>query len=529
MEQKSSFSEVIILGAGLSGIAAGLELMRHGETSFRLLEASDRVGGRTFADDDGTDLGGAYIGPLQERITAMIDANGQTLFPMDMSMKTTQYFRGRVKHYSGIIPPLSPAALVDVGHVMADMDRLQAQIDPKNPMDSVGAERLDQLTVEEYLHQHTITEEARDAIRVAVRVVLASEASEISLLGWCWYVRQSGGIRRILETEGGAQDSKVAGGAGNIAVLAAQRLPPGCIALKSAARKVDYTSPDVVAVSTHGGEVFYCRRLIMAMAPVQQLRVEYDPPLSANRTLSLQRWPMGHAIKTFVYYKEAFWRKKGLNGTAVCDKGISYVCFEDVRSDGSKPCIMGFVISDMAARVCDLSQAERCELLTQHYATIFQCEEALYPVGYKDKVWATEPWVGGCYVGTMAPMVLTKYRLAHREPIDRRIFIAGTESAYVMVGYMDGAVEAGERCARNALVSLGKLPQEMYDITSEPGPSVQMPRNIMELSFWEKQVPNTQTILCGAKWVGAALLGAAAAVVLLRGKSWMAFPKGNAS
>ncbi|CUF94534.1 monoamine oxidase a, putative, partial [Bodo saltans] len=457
-----------------------------------------------------------YVGPFQERILALIDANQQKLHPMDLSMKSTQYFSGSVKHFTGTIPPLSALALLDVGHVLADLDRLQSTIDPIHPMDSPNASALDQMTVEEYLLQHTVSDDARNAMRVAVRAVLAAEPSEISLLGWCWYVRQSGGIRRILETEGGAQDSKVVGGAGKIAVLAAQRLSVGSVLTNSPIRSVDYSSPDVVSLVTRSGATFYCRRLVLAIAPVQQLRIEYHPPLDANRIMSLQRWPMGHAIKTFVYYKEAFWRKKGLNGTAVCDKGISYVCFEDTKSDGSKPCIMGFVISDMAAKVASLTQAERCEMLTQHYATIFETDEALYPVGYKDKVWAEDPWVGGCYVGTMAPMVLTKYRLAHRDPIDKRIFIAGTESAYTMVGYMDGAVEAGERNARNALVSLGKLGAEFYDVISEPGPSPQLPRNSMELSFWEKHVPNVHAIFATGTYVAAAVVGIVGALTFVR-------------
>ncbi|CUE78594.1 monoamine oxidase, putative [Bodo saltans] len=373
----NTVSDIIIVGAGLSGIACALELMRHGCISFRILEASHRIGGRTLADEDGTDLGGTFIGPMQDRIMALVDANAQTLQQMDVSMKSTQYFGGTVQHFSGATSPLSAIASLEVAHVMADLDRLQRTIDPIHPMDSLDAAALDQTTVEEYFLQHTVSEEARNAMRVAVRGVLAAEPSEISLLGWCWHIRQGGGIRRVLETEGGAQDSKVVGGAGNIAVIAAKRLPPHSIVTNSPIRRIDYTCPDAITVTVGSGKAYYCRRLVLAIAPVQQLRIDYDPPLDPNRVMSLQQWPMGHAIKTFTYYKEAFWRKKGLNGSATCDQGISYECFEDVKPDGSKPCIMGFIVSDMAAKVASLSQAERCAMLAQHY---FQAEEALAPV-----------------------------------------------------------------------------------------------------------------------------------------------------
>ena len=49
--------DVAIIGGGLSGLSAARELTQQGFLDFEVFEASDRVGGRTFADKDGTDLG----------------------------------------------------------------------------------------------------------------------------------------------------------------------------------------------------------------------------------------------------------------------------------------------------------------------------------------------------------------------------------------------------------------------------------------------------------------------------------------
>ena len=41
--------KIIIIGAGISGIAAGNHLSKEGFTNFKILEASDRIGGRIWS------------------------------------------------------------------------------------------------------------------------------------------------------------------------------------------------------------------------------------------------------------------------------------------------------------------------------------------------------------------------------------------------------------------------------------------------------------------------------------------------
>jgi monoamine oxidase len=56
-------------------------------------------------------------------------------------------------------------------------------------------------------------------------------------------------------------------------------------------------------------------------------------------------------------------------------------------------------------------------------------------------------------VGYTPPGVLTAFGPALREPIGS-IHWAGTETATVWNGYMDGAVQSGERAAREVLSAL---------------------------------------------------------------------------
>jgi len=65
-----------VVGAGFAGLTAALRL-KQGGYSVALLEARDRVGGRTFTEqrDDGLwiDRGGAWIGPGQDAIYALMN------------------------------------------------------------------------------------------------------------------------------------------------------------------------------------------------------------------------------------------------------------------------------------------------------------------------------------------------------------------------------------------------------------------------------------------------------------------------
>src|SRR5207302_11203459 len=87
----------------------------------------------------------------------------------------------------------------------------------------------------------------------------------------------------------------------------------------------------------------------------------------------------------------------------------------------------------------------------------FLGDAARSPVDYIEKDWSQEPWTRGCPVGSLPPGVLAKHGPGLRAP-SGRIHWAGTETADYWVGYMDGAVRAGERAAREVQTALRKKP-----------------------------------------------------------------------
>lgn len=41
-------TKTVIIGAGISGISAAVNLLKHGYTDFLIFEANDRIGGRCY-------------------------------------------------------------------------------------------------------------------------------------------------------------------------------------------------------------------------------------------------------------------------------------------------------------------------------------------------------------------------------------------------------------------------------------------------------------------------------------------------
>lgn len=59
---------------------------------------------------------------------------------------------------------------------------------------------------------------------------------------------------------------------------------------------------------------FQGKYVISAIPPILTTKIHYKPELPPKRNQLIQRLPMGCVIKCMVYYREAFWEKKGMWG-----------------------------------------------------------------------------------------------------------------------------------------------------------------------------------------------------------------------
>ncbi|KAM9487174.1 amine oxidase [flavin-containing] [Clarias gariepinus] len=506
--------DVIVIGGGISGLSAAKLLMKNGLNPV-VLEARDRVGGRTYTVQNKhakwVDLGGAYIGPTQNRILRLAKEYGVQTYKVNEEESLVHYVNGKSYPFKGPFPPMwNPFALMDYNNLWRTMDNMGMEIPREAPWRAPHALEWDNMTMKEFLDKVCWTSTARRFATLFVNVNVTSEPHEVSALWFLWYVKQCGGTMRIFSTSNGGQERKFVGGANQISECMARELGEK-VKLQSAVHSIDQ-SGDMVEVKTVNEETYKAKYVIVAIPPGMNLKIHYSPELPPLRNQLIHRVPMGSVIKCMVYYRENFWRKKGYCGTMVIEDEDSPIglTLDDTKPDGTVPAIMGFILARKSRRLAGLTREERKKRICEIYARVLGTEEALHPVHYEEKNWCEDEYSGGCYTTSMPPGVLTQYGKVLREPVGR-LYFAGTETSTEWSGYMEGAVQAGERASREVLVAMGKLHSTQIWQTEPASPDV--PALPFVTTFWERNLPSVGGFLKFMGVSSALAISAAVGVV----------------
>ena len=456
-------SSVVVVGAGLSGLAAARVLVGAG-VDVTVVEARDRVGGRTergfTVDGVAIELGGQWLGPTQNRMYELVDELGLSTFPTYNTGDLLLQLGGRqtrVAPHRGATPRLSPFVLADLAQGMARFDRLAGRVDLDRPWVGPDAERLDDQTFETWIRRNLRTSTGREYFRVATEAVFSTQSSDLSALHALFYARSGSGLETLLSTDRGAQQDRVVGGTWRIGELMADQLGDR-VRLGAPVRRIEHGAEgSAVTVRTTAGdgtdgEVFGADRVVVTLPPTLAGRIDYSPALPSWRDQLTQRLPAGSVIKVYAVYDEPFWRADGLNGQVGSDEGPVKVVFDNSPPEGTPGTLVGFLEGDEGRRWARRSLPERRDAVVGCFARYFG-PNAMHPIDYVERDWMAEPFSRGCYGAHFTPGVWTGFGHALRTPIGP-IHWAGAECAPVWNGYMEGAVRSGEATAREVLAAL---------------------------------------------------------------------------
>lgn len=244
----------------------------------------------------------------------------------------------------------------------------------------------------------------------------------------------------------------VGGTATWIAALASE-LPSGRIHLRSRVVAAALTADRVSLTITRpeGDAVFEAEHVIFALPPrllAETVRFHPDvEPSTRARWQATATWMAPHA-KFVALYDRPFWRHAGLAGTAQSVEG-PLVEIHDATTASGAAALFGFV-GVPAARRATMGERALSLAATAQLARIFG-PEAAAPRATLFKDWSADP-----LTATRADQTPEGHPVPMRGPWltgpwAQRALLAGSETSREHPGYLAGAIDAGERAARDLL------------------------------------------------------------------------------
>ncbi|MBM5819681.1 MAG: FAD-dependent oxidoreductase, partial [Cyanobacteria bacterium K_DeepCast_150m_m2_101] len=324
--------DVLVVGAGLSGLIAARRLQQQG-LRVRVLEARGRVGGRmvshTLADGSMVDLGGQWGGNTHHRFAALLEELGLSRYPSHYGGEGVFCWQGRrvqtplAERFEESLLFFEPGALGLDPEELAATQALQqsfaalvAQINPQQPWLTPNAEQLDRLSVAAWAAQHSPLPLPRLPLDWLCRVGGSGgfEPWESSILHLAW----TQAVAPQAETP---EAWLVRGGAGGVAQQLARELEAssqGCLQLNAPVQAIEQSSR-AATVRAEGLSPLQAQVVIVAVPPPLRQAIRFDPPLPPAHQALLQRTAMGGMTKILARYSRPFWREQGLNGLGIGD------------------------------------------------------------------------------------------------------------------------------------------------------------------------------------------------------------------
>jgi monoamine oxidase len=438
--------DAAVIGAGLAGLTAARDLARSGLDSFVVLEARDRVGGRTLnqpiAGGYVVEAGGEWVGPTQTAILDLARELELETLPTYDRGKTVYVIQGRRSEVETTTGGVGIPS--DLEH---EIDILARTIPQADPWNAPRAKEYDATTFGRWLDQKKLSSDDRTGIDIATRLTFGARPEQISFLHFLSVVRSAGAYGPLEAIRGGAQESRIVGGSQLVSLKMAEHLGRHLL-LSAPVKKIsNWSGAGPVAIETARGS-FRARCVIVALMPALATAISFDPPLPQERRNLQDQWPTnGTLMKVHLTYPTPFWRDEGLSGQSFTIPGPYFWSVDNSPPDGSPGALMAFTDGSSLPA----TEQERKRTLCDAFARCFG-KQALNPTAYYEQDWAREKWTRAC-VSPFPPGVLTRYGPILRSATGSLVW-SGTETAEIWAQSMDGAVRSGHRAALQVLESL---------------------------------------------------------------------------
>ena len=421
---QATATDVIVVGAGLAGLVAARRLREAGRSAL-VLEARDRVGGRTWSAPFAevglrVDLGAEFVSPREH-----------TAYAAELSRyrhATVGIGQGENRWRLPGMPvtrdePLDPAEQEVLAKVLTAMNADASRIDFDRPDWHVDAGDLD-IPFTEYLSAICSNERVAGWVLAVTGDLMGAHEAEYSALHLLHEFTGYGSFDAISDND----SQRVPSGTDAVARSIAADLD-GAVSLGQEVTAVA-VSEDAVAVSTASGRQYAARAVIVAV-PVNCLDA-----MAFSPALELPGPHAGRAVKIWTH-------AEGVPADATSSgwPGTSSTYAVSAGTDGTDVALASFQVREGSA------EAQTAALAADLAATY--PEATFHEHFWHD--WCADPYARGTWGSARPGQLAQWYSLAeHAGPL----FFAGSDISRRWSGWMDGAVTSGADTADRVLAHL---------------------------------------------------------------------------
>jgi monoamine oxidase len=439
---------VTVIGAGLAGLSAAYDLHRAG-WNVAVLEARNRVGGRVytlreFSKGLVAEGGGEFIEESHTRMMALADQ-------FRLKLASAASWRGGDKDWAsfdGKSGPLTDASVW--GFDLADeVDREWGFLaalsefvpNPSQPHLAREAARLDSQSARDWIASLDAHPYAKHYFTQHIRSEYTCEPEQLSLLDLCRNARMY-----YSETDR-SPSLRVLGGNDQIARALADALPN--VRFNAVVDSIRLT-PDGVTVSYHqaGSHVTLDSDFAILAVPLTTARsIDFNSSLPAAHKKLIDEISYGAVTKVMIEYRKRFWNERGWSGRLTTDAPIVMTWHATSHFEHERGILTAYTGGEPGARLSALSDEERVEVAVAEIERHFPGSSKLIE-NVATVAWLNEPFTRASYMA-LAPGDVMQYWTTLFQPAGR-LFFAG-EHASPIQGFMEGAVESGQRAAREII------------------------------------------------------------------------------